>query len=221
MTTQSPSRKKLLASLDQDVTKIQVETVNGATRWRTPKDLKDSDKIKMKADGTPSVMKGAPGRRKTVELPPTSTEAEAKQAKKESVMASDAVLKQARKDPESEKLIDHIIQAIAEESASLKFERTEAEREGKPSAQLSTLRVRALKTAAETLIAKKEKLTSKEIDLESPQFHRLFKFVVETFQTAMDDTGMAQEQSETVFAKFTKLMQGDWENEARNRMKRP
>ena len=134
-------------------------------------------------------------------------------------MAADPVLKQAKKDPDSVDLLDDIIQGIAEESASLKFERTEAEREGKKTAELSTRRVRALKTAAETLIAKREKLTSKEIDLESPQFHRLFKFIVETFQTAMTDAGLGDEQAETVFAKFTKLMQGDWEMEARNRMK--
>ena len=65
--------------------------------------------------------------------------------------------------PESSDLLHLVMVGLAEESASIGFERAEAEREGKGTSTISVRRIGALKSVAETWLRRKEQLVDREI----------------------------------------------------------
>jgi len=64
----------------------------------------------------------------------------------------DGVVIEAESTPESPEVLSQVILGIAEEAASLRFERQEAERNGTDSSTLSMRRVAALKAIGDTWI---------------------------------------------------------------------
>ena len=56
--------------------------------------------------------------------------------------------------------------------------------------------------------------------MDSAAFKKLFAFIMETFRGSLVDAGMRPEMVETVFAKLAQRLEDEWEDEARNRMKR-
>jgi hypothetical protein len=94
----------------------------------------------------------------------------------------------------------------------------EAERQGNDTSSLSMRRVAALKAIGDTWIKRKEQIVNRAIDLDSPSFHELFKFISETFARAMEASGVRPELANSVFAQFGKLLDEEWKKEAKTRM---
>ncbi len=133
---------------------------------------------------------------------------------------NDPIAQAVRINPESSDVLNQVVLAIAEEAASLRFERMEAERDGRESSHLSMRRVGALKSLGDTWIKRREQLDSQIIDIEGVAFGVLFQFISETFARAMEAAGVRQEQIDGTFSEFAKLLKDEWKNEAKSRMKK-
>jgi len=223
------TRDEELALIPTDAKRVKVTDEMGALRWRDiEKDgldaILDGDEI-MFLRGEPIVMKTSPGRRKkSAPIPgapaPVSTTAAQVKIAKAAHIKRDVLLKSVAQSVDSEDVLHYAMMAFAEESASLGFERTEAERQGKETSQLSIRRIGAIKALVDSWLKRKDQLAGKMIDLDSPAFANLFAFMVETFREAMLTGGVPADQVETIFVALNERMLDDtWEQEARNRMK--
>lgn len=225
---QDPARDQILALIPDDATRVKVLDEKGHERYRdvTGGDFSailPSDEIVV-ISGKPVTMKGKPGRRKKTPTPkappPVNQTVATLQAAKAAFFDNDPLLQQIDTGVESEDILHLVMRGFAQEAASLNFERIEAERNGKETSQLSIRRINALKALGETWIKRKEQLSARTIDLESPAFVKLFEFMLETFREAMLQGNVPRDQAETVFARLSDRMDDDtWEQEARNRMR--
>jgi len=213
-------KQTILDELDDDVTRIQVIDEFKKTRFRKIDEVADKDEIVLNAAGKPVVMTGAPGRKKKPEplAPRSSAIAELVEAKKEH-LKDDALLTVIKANPEASKVLDFVMSGLAEESASLAFERNEAERNGQPTSQISMRRIGALKAVGDSWLKRKEQIASNGVDMDSPAFQRLFSYIMDTFKQALESAGTRPEMIETVFAGFSKKVADDeWSREATKRM---
>lgn len=224
---QDPVRDQLLALIPPDATRVKVHDEKGHERYRDITGGYDAilqgDKI-IVLSGKPVTMKGKPGRRKkapTPKAPPPVNQIVASlQAAKEAFFSSDPLLQQIDSGVESEDLLHLVMRGFAQEAASLNFERIEAERNGKETSTLSIRRINALKALGETWIKRKEQMSGRTIDLESPAFVALFTFMLDTFRETMLQGNVPRDQAEIVFARLSDRMDDEtWEQEARNKMR--
>ena len=213
-------RDKLLGKVPDGATRVQVKTELGKTKYKDIADLADADVIQVKRDGTPIVMMTKPGRKKDVVLGPATPEVAEKMRRRDEIVAADAILEVARDNPESPDVLQQVVLALGEEAASIGFERLEAERNGQESSLISNRRIAALKAIADTWLKRKEQISSRGVDMDTPAFKTLFNFIMMTFKEALNDAGLAPEMVETVFAKLSSSL-GDegWVAEAKRRMK--
>lgn len=202
--------------------RVRVVDEKGAIAWRPIDKVLSTDTIDLTDKGQPQWMfnpVGRPSKKKQIEsLPPVTPVVGQLIEIKEAHIRTDPVILAAEATPESPDVLNQVMLAIAEESASLRFERLEAERTGQETSHLSMRRVAALKAIGDTWIKRKEQIQNREIDMESPSFQELFRFISETFARAMQAAGVRQEQADTVFAKFASLLDDEWKKEAKNRM---
>lgn len=212
--------------IPEGVSRVQVTDEVGKVVWRKPSDLRGTDTIKFNPNtGDPYVMYGTPGLNQTsvANTSPSTSNAviSAIKTRKKELLERDDIFNTAKTKPESSEVLTKVIQGLAEESASLHFERTEAERKGEATSQISMRRVQALKAVGETWLKKKEVLASKGVDLESPSFKIVFTHIAETFRIACDIAGVRPEMSESVFAEFGRLVDDvDWVTEAKSKMEK-
>jgi len=164
-------------------------------------------------------MKGAPGRRKKTDLKPVNANiAEVLDAKSDH-LKDDALIKVMRDSPDSDSILDVILQQLAQEAASMEFERLEAERNGRDTSTISLRRANILKSAGDMFLQRKKISVAGTLDLDSPAFSEVFRFMLETFRGAMVDSGMRPELVETTFAKLSKRLDDGWKEEAQSRMR--
>jgi len=208
-----------MAKVPKGTKYIQVKNEMGKCKYKPLDEVTDKDEIQVNKEGVPVSMKGNPGRPKTVVMEPVNRVAAAVIQLKSDAMLNDPVLKIAREKPEDPDVLHQIIMALGEEAASIGFERTRAEQNGEKTSELSVRRIGALKAIADTWLKRKDQISSRGIDMNSPAFRVLLKFIMETFQESMSSSGARPEMVETVFAKLAKMMGDEWEAEARNRMK--
>lgn len=219
-------------------TRVQVEDEYGKLIWRKPSEVLDTDTIRINfKTGEPYVMYGSPGVPSsnpvnTSKTPPPLQKPSSKnsppnhqaninqlQQRKQVKLSSDAVFDQTKKNADSSEVLTHVLVGLAEESASLAFEREEAERRGESTSQISLRRVNALRAVGDTWIKKKELMSSKSIDLESKTFKRVFGHIAETFRKACDEAGVRPELAESVFATFGKMVDDpEWLIDAKKAM---
>lgn len=216
VTTQTPQEKKaILDALPATVQRVRVRDDVGKMKWRSPDGVFDTDIVEIDQHGKPFTMKGQVGRKKVIRLPSSSMTADQISVNKRNHIRKDKLVKLAKKAPESSKVLNEILSGLAEEAASLGFERSEAERRGENSVNISTKRVSALKAIGDTW-AKRKELTKAtgDIDLDSPAFEEFFKFLFKTFRDAMAEAKVAPDMSQAVFAKLSKLMDEGWKYRA-------
>lgn len=210
-------------------TRVKVSDDKAKLCWRKIDEVRDSDALEFDKMGRPIYMNGALGRPPAGTTPakppnllsvaPPTTKLVGDLLKvKQAQTRSDPVILAAESTPESPEVLNQVLLAIAEEAASLRFERMEAERNGIDTSTFSMRRVAALKAIGDTWIKRKEQITHRDIDLESPGFHELFKFISETIARSMDAAGVRPELANSVFAQFSKLLDDDWKKEAKARM---
>lgn len=208
----------LLAKIPPGAKKIQVRTADGKLRYKAQDDIAPDDEIQLNKNGIPIVMRGWPGRKNDVLEPVNDVVAEIIK-QKTAIIEKDPIVSEIKRNPESPDVLHHIIVALGEETASIKFERQEAEREGKSTIGISTRRINSLRVMAETWLKRKEQLVTRGVDMSTPAFKVLFKFIMETFKEAMTAAGMRPEAIETVMSKLASQLDDDWEQEAKSRMK--
>jgi hypothetical protein len=216
-------------------TRVQVEDEYGKLIWRKPSEVLDTDTIRINfKTGEPYVMFGKPGqpsshnanvKQTPVNTPPPvpSSNPQANinqlQQRKQAKLNNDAVFDTTKKNADSSDVLTHVLVGLAEESASLAFEREEAERRGESTSQISLRRVNALRAVGDTWIKKKELMSSKSIDLESKAFKKVFGHIAETFRRACDEAGVRPELAESVFATFGKMVDDpEWLTDAKKAM---
>ena len=219
-TVDKQRRADLLAKIPPAATRVQVLTAKGAKKYKAISALADSDRIQTTKMGDPIVMKGKPGRKSAANIGPVTPTVAALLVRKQTAMSSDDIVAAMRLAPDSADVLHQVILGLGEEAASLRFERDEAAREGKDTSGVSAKRVQALRATADTWLKRMDQLGARSIDLESPGFGILFKFIMDTFRESMNTARLRPEQVETVFAKFSSMVDDDWKNEAKIRMKR-
>jgi len=215
----------LLAKVPPSATRVQVITAKGDKKYRSldPNDknaLALTDTIQTNKMGDPIVMKGKPGRKSTPTVGPVNPTVAELLKRRQTAMDDDPILTQIAASPDSANVLNEVIRGLGEESASLKFERQEAAREGKDTSGLSSKRVQALRAVGDTWLKRMDQLVAKSIDLDGPSFAIVFELMMDTLREAMNSANLRDEQIKTVFAKFSSMIDDDWKNEAKLRMKR-
>lgn len=219
-----------------NATRVQVEDEYGKLIWRKPSEVLDTDTVRINfKTGEPYVMFGKPGvpssnisntktpppNQTRSPVPPSNPQANINQLqqRKKAKLNNDAVFDQTKKNADSSEVLTHVLVGLAEESASLAFEREEAERRGESTSQISLRRVNALRAVGDTWIKKKELMSSKSIDLESKTFKKVFGHIAETFRKACDEAGVRPELAESVFATFGRMVDDpEWLVDAKKAM---
>jgi hypothetical protein len=209
----------LLAKVPPEAKLVYVKTDTGRCKYKRPDALAESDVIQTKKDGTPVVMLVDPGRPKSVELAPANPVVAELIKRKSEAMEDDPILRAAKEQPEDPVVLQEVVVALGVEAASLGFERAEAERKGEDTSSLSVRRIGALKALADTWLKRKDQITTRGVDLDSPAFKAIMAFTMQTFKEALEDSGARPEMVEVVFNKIAELMGDEWEAEAKNRMK--
>ena len=214
-------RAHILANLPEGVRRVQVIDANGKQVYKKPSEVDASiDEIVLNSDGAPIVMRGKPGRKSKSTLKAVTPQiAEVEQARAEH-LSTDPLRRAAKRNAEGEDVFNALIAAMAEEAASVEFDKAETARHGGDTATLSAKRARILKGMADTWLKRKQQVAGGSIDLDSPAFKALFGMILEMFKVAMVESGSRPEHIETVFAKLVaSLGQESWKQEARARMK--
>jgi hypothetical protein len=220
--TYAEDKESVLESYEPS-TSILVHDVFGNPKWKRKEDILDSDKVVLGKGGEPKTMTGLPGRpskNKTSEKTVSNfTEAgELAHLRKKKAMEMDPLLLRIRENSEGTAVFDATLIGMAEESASLAYERVELEKQGLATSQVSLRRIGALKAVGDAWLKRKEIETTGTVDLESPAFQKLFGFIMHTFRESLEESGLRSELIETVFSKVSSRIDGDWEREAARRM---
>jgi len=213
-------KKALLAAAPEDATRVRVIDGSGKEKYRKLDEVGKTDHIKTKKCGSAVFMTGKPGRKSLPRDAPIASDLVADAIRRKDVaLSEDEILTATRESPESSAVLHQVMVALADEAASLKFERSEAERKGEGTSNVSMRRARILQAVGETWLKRKTQLSHSSFNVESPEFEAIFKLISETFKTAMLDSGCRPEMVEAVFATFAAKLDGDWKAEARNRVK--
>ncbi len=228
--------------IDPNVARVKVVDELGKIVWRKPDELKPTDQIMFHpTTGLPITMTNEPGRKTKSSSGPSSNSSAPvptiqqaqiamssaqlnianQQLNKINTLMQDKILGNVISNIESGDVLNSVIEGLAEESASLKFERAEAERKGENTSQLSIRRVNALKAVGDAWIKKKEMLSNQTIDMDSKSFKILFGYIAETFRRACDEAKVRPEMTESIFANFGKMIDAEeWVKEAKGRMEK-
>lgn len=189
---------------------VQVQdSATGKTKYKPVDTLNELDVIMLNKSGIPIVMKKSPGKVKKVTIEPATPMTAEIVRMKNSALASDPVLAVARLNPEDPDVLHQIVLALGLESASIGFERYQAELRGEKTSELSMRRVNSLKAMADTWLKRKDQVVSRGIDMSSPAYRILMKQVFIAFQEALISSGVRPELAETIFSKLSKTMGSD------------
>lgn len=202
--------------------RVRVADEKGKVCWRRIDEVRATDAINLTTQGQPQWMFNPVGRPRQKNLaevaPPVNQLVGDLLLIKQANLRSDPVILAAEATPESAEVLNQVLLAIAEEAASIRFERQEAERNGEETSSLSMRRVMALKAIGDTWIKRKEQIQHAAVDMDSAAFQELFKFISETFSRAMTAAGVRQELIDAVFSQFSKMLDDEWKREANTRM---
>ena len=213
-------QSKLLKKVPEGADRIQVKTETGKTRYRKIHELLDTDVIQVKKNGDPIVMMDSPGRRGEVYIGPASPLVAETLRHKEESLRDDPVRKEVTENPESPDVLHQVIVGLSEEAASIHFERQQAERRGDETSILSNRRIAALKAVGDTWLKRREQIQARGVDMDTPAFEAVLRFLLETFKEALDACGVRPQMSDTVFAQLGKVLDDDsWKDEAKRRIK--
>lgn len=223
-------REEILAMIPPAALRVKVIDEAGREKYRDITQgfsaIADTDEIVL-LQGKPVYMLSTPGRKPKAPpgppppLPPASSAVvDQIRTAKSYHIDNDHLVQQITTGLDDEAILHHALSGIATEAASLAFERSENERQGKETSEVSMRRIRALKEICDTFLKRKEMLADKIVDMDSPAFARLFAFMTETFRESMLSGGIPRDQVEVVFQALARRMEDEtWGQEARGRMK--
>lgn len=178
-----------------------------------------NDEIPLSLNGAPITMKGNPGRPQKVVLAPLSPQIAEVASARESHIHSSQISNLTTRDPEGDGTFNAILSAMAAEADNVEFDRLEAQRHGHETSSLAIRRARILKSMADLILQKKKSADNTIIDLDSPNFEKVFEFTLQTFKEAMVSAGCRKEIVETVFTNLGRTLNNDWKEDAKNKMR--
>lgn len=222
-----------------DVERVKVLTEHEKMLWKSPAELQPTDRIVLRKDGVPMVMKEKPGPKPTrkksdlhavdnpqvIPLPETSgmtakDRADRSRRELQKKLKKSKLVRLASEHPESSELMDEVMSSLAKTIVSLEHEMSQAESKGEDPAMPAAKKVTALKALAESWLRRREDMTPSDINLESPVFEALFEYIMVSFQEAMAGAGLRTEQIETVFSTFSSKLNDEWKIRAYEVMKK-
>jgi CelD/BcsL family acetyltransferase involved in cellulose biosynthesis len=156
------------------------------------------------------------GRPRKINPAPTANDLEyhAEIAKaRQHFIADDPVVRTLSGKTDSAQLLASLRMEIAKEAASLHFQRIEAEKYGKDTAQTSTRRIDALTRIAHIELEIK-KLAPDSVDVHSERFQKIFHMFIGFMRECAQET-MPPEVIDLFFNRFSTMMEG-WEEKAEN-----
>lgn len=212
--------KELVAKIPADAKCVQVlDSKTGKLKYKPVADIHDLDIIQVNKVGIPITMRKLPGRPQNVVVEPATRMAAEIMRLKADTISADPILRVARANPEDPDVLHQIVLALGDEAASIGFERHQAEMNGEKTSELSVRRIAALKGLADTWLKRKDQITTRGIDMNSPAYRTLMKEVLKAFQEALASAGARPELVETVFTKLGRIMNDGWEAETKARIK--
>lgn len=138
-----------------------------------------------------------------VENPPEVAE-EIKQQKRDFI-ADDNLLKIVRRGSNSFELLDKLIEEIAEETASMKFDRSFNEGRSGDTVKISKQRAIVLKTIADLIVTKRELAQNEVLNLKGKKMQAVFKFLIGLVRDSLSQVeGVSDEQKELFFIRLQK-----------------
>lgn len=210
----------ILENLPEGVRRVQVISEDGKQQYKRPEEVDTlKDEIMLSSDGSPIVMKGKPGRKPKAILQPVSPAAALLCQARDEHVSADGLLETVRTDAGSDKVLETILSALAEDAAVIDFEKEEAFRNGQEASNLATKRARILKGMSDIWLRKRSMMEGGVIDLDSPVFKELFSLLLETFRDVLFESGVQHEHVETIFAKLISSFDDVWKEDARRRMR--
>ena len=234
----------IISRLPADVRALKVEDASGNIRWRPVHKLLRSDIIQLTKEGRPFMQRGVPGRKAHIPKkyqksrkfpssspppPPSKVESpspavpddiEISAGMRETFIAKDPLSQVIRESPDSTDVLQEVMSGLAEESASIAFDRMKEEKKGRPTSVISTRRIQGLKALADTWLKRKEQLDDREIDLGGPGFQNLWRFLMTTFRNAMLESNLTSESIQHVMTTLGRQVDDDlWVVNARKAMR--
>jgi len=137
---------------------------------------------------------------------------------KRDVLKADPLLKGILNDDGIFDLLDVVLAEMAEESASLKYERFKKEHADKDTDRISLRRSNILKMISDSLVQKRNLALNDFVNLRSPQWQVVFEQLMEKIRRAFIDLHYSSEQMELFFQKLQGNLEG-FEDETELKLK--
>lgn len=135
---------------------------------------------------------------------PTEVVEEIRQQKRD-YLATDNLLKIVRGGSNSFEVLDKLIEEIAEETASMKFDRTFNEGKTAETIKISKQRSLILKSIADLVVIKRELAQSEVLNLKGKKMQAVFKFLIGIVRDSLAQVeGVTDEQKELFFIRLQK-----------------
>jgi len=139
-----------------------------------------------------------------VPAPPPEIVDEIRQQKRDYI-ADDNLLKIVRRGSNSFELLDKLIEEIAEETASMKFDRTFNEGKTADTVKIAKQRSIVLKSIADLIVTKRELAQNEVLNLKGKKMQAVFKFLIGLVRDSLAQVeGVSDEQKELFFMKLQK-----------------
>lgn len=211
--------QELMKRIPGDALRVRVEDATGRCHWRPVDKILPDDEIMTDQNGDPIVSKKKMGRPEKPKILPVDAVVQELIKQKDTSIHGDELVTSVREKNSQNDIYQNILQGLAEESASLEFERKEAERKGQPTVNISSKRAVVLRAMADLTLRRQDQLRNRTIDLKGELFQRLFAFIMETFRGSLEDTNLRPEEIERAFQNLSRRIADEgWENEAAKRM---
>jgi len=127
---------------------------------------------------------------------------------KDEVIKRDALLRGMLNDDGVFDLLDVVLAEMAEEGASLKYERIKKEFNDEATDRISLRRANILKMISDSLIQKRNLALNDLVNLRSPQWQIVFKQLMDRVQQTFNDLEYSSEQIELFFQKLEGNLEG-------------
>lgn len=180
----------LVESLPPQVSHVKVLDSRHNIRWRGVGSLREDDVLIFESSGNLCV--------KQVEVSVEYQEYL-------DFMESDSLVSATKeKGIDSPMVINEAMARLSEVASSLSYERKKAQLAGQSASMIARREVTALVAIKDTALKRiDQRLRKQDIDLDSLAFRQLFVFIVQTFQEAMENCGVAHEDISSVISELS------------------
>lgn len=127
---------------------------------------------------------------------------------KRDVIQEDPLIKALLNEEDTFGLLDVVLSELAEESASLKYERIKKEFDDEATDRISLRRANILKMINDSIIQKRNLALNDLVNLKSPQWQIVFQELMIKIRQTFDELDFSSEQMELFFDKLQNNLEG-------------